>query len=269
MVFGKGDSVGVRRGGVRWLLDLKEGIDFSIYLLGGFEPGTLRLYKTVVATYRPQVVFDIGANVGAHTLPLANLVAGYGGRVYAFEPTRWAYEKLLVNIQLNPDLAGHIVPIQAMLVAHDNEAVEPSIYSSWPLSDSSDLHPVHRGQSMSTSGASAIPLDHVVKEQKLERLDFIKLDVDGHEPEVLTGGWASIEAYKPIVMMEWSPHLFEDRPDVMHDALNRFLTLGYSVLDGSRGMDIRGGAAMLDEMTPAGGSMNIMLIPRSRMIQAG
>jgi hypothetical protein len=40
-------SVRVKRGGIQWLLDLKEGIDFSIYILGGFEPSTLRLYLCI------------------------------------------------------------------------------------------------------------------------------------------------------------------------------------------------------------------------------
>ena len=37
---GLSDSAIVKRGGIRWSLDLSEGIDFSIYLLGGFEPNT-------------------------------------------------------------------------------------------------------------------------------------------------------------------------------------------------------------------------------------
>ena len=53
---------------INWRLDLLEGID----LLGSFEPLTVRAYRGIV---RPgDTVLDIGANVGAHTLPLAQLV---------------------------------------------------------------------------------------------------------------------------------------------------------------------------------------------------
>jgi hypothetical protein len=59
---GKSKSAIVRRGGICWDLDLSEGIDFSIYLLGAFEPGTA---KTLQELVKPgDVVFDIGANIG-------------------------------------------------------------------------------------------------------------------------------------------------------------------------------------------------------------
>ncbi len=103
---GKDDHVEVKRGGVTWNLDLHEGIDFSIFLLGGFERGTLRLYTQLLGRERCEVVLDIGANIGAHTLPLAQLVVPKGGKVYAFEPTVYAYGKLLENIALNPSIGG-------------------------------------------------------------------------------------------------------------------------------------------------------------------
>ena len=62
--------------GIRYHLDLNEGIDFSIYLLGSFEPGTQRTLQKLV---KPgDVVFDIGANIGAHTLSMAQSVGDSG-----------------------------------------------------------------------------------------------------------------------------------------------------------------------------------------------
>ena len=78
---GRGPSTQVTRQGIRWAQDLREGIDFSIWLLGSFEPETVRCYQRLI---RPgDVVLDIGANIGAHTLPLARAVgpSGPGPRV--------------------------------------------------------------------------------------------------------------------------------------------------------------------------------------------
>jgi tRNA G37 N-methylase Trm5 len=84
-VLGKSDHAVIRRNGITWELDLQEGIDFSIFLFGGFELATLRLYDSIL---RPgDIVLDVGANIGAHTLPFARLV-GKDARVYAFEPTQ-------------------------------------------------------------------------------------------------------------------------------------------------------------------------------------
>src|SRR5271165_1711624 len=68
-----------KRRGIEWDLDLDEGIDLSIYLLGAYEPSMLRAYSSVIRT--GDVVFDVGANIGAHTLHFARLV-GPTGRVF-------------------------------------------------------------------------------------------------------------------------------------------------------------------------------------------
>src|SRR5580692_6023609 len=96
-IVGKNDGVEVERRGLRWALDLGEGIDFSIYLLGAFEPGTQATLKKLVKS--GDVVFDIGANVGAHTLGIAQSVGG-SGKVYAFEPADFAFAKLKRNLAL-------------------------------------------------------------------------------------------------------------------------------------------------------------------------
>lgn len=73
---GGGDKVIIRRRGILWDLDLNEGIDFAIYLLGGFELRTLQLYKKIIRS--GNIVIDIGANIGAHTMPFAQLVGRLG-----------------------------------------------------------------------------------------------------------------------------------------------------------------------------------------------
>lgn len=88
---GLGPSLRCSRGGVEWELDIREGIDFSIFLLGSFEPSTSKALARLVQT--GDYVIDIGANIGAHTLPLAARV-GNNGKVIAFEPTEYAFLKL-------------------------------------------------------------------------------------------------------------------------------------------------------------------------------
>src|SRR5271166_1677150 len=142
-LLGKNDSAIVERDGIRYHLDLNEGIDFSIYLLGAFEPGTQKTLQELVKS--GDVVFDIGANIGAHTLGIAKSV-GSSGRVYAFEPADFAFAKLKRNLALNPELEVRTQAQQILLAASSNGKSEQEIYASWPLESDGSVHPKHRGR---------------------------------------------------------------------------------------------------------------------------
>lgn len=218
-VFGLSSEIKAVRGGVHWQLDLREGIDFSIYLLGGFEPATLALYRRLVSP--GDYVLDVGANIGSHTLPLALLV-GSTGKVLAFEPTRFAVEKLRANAALNPDLQSHVEAHQLLLAGASTDEVPPAIYSSWPLIEAENVHAQHRGQLMSTEGARAVTLDGFLAERQLAHVDFIKIDVDGNEPAVLRGALETIQSHRPKILMEIAPYLFDDAPEQFHWMLSIF-----------------------------------------------
>src|SRR5260370_653679 len=167
---GKDHRATVRRGGLRWSLDLNEGIDFSIYLLGAFERSTVSTLRKLV---KPgDTVFDIGANIGAHTLGLARSV-GASGHVLAFEPADFAFAKLKRNLALNPDLAARTRAEQIMLSATPSGQPQEKIYASWPLETDVTIHPKHRGRLVSTQDASVDTLDHFVAHQTINGLDLI------------------------------------------------------------------------------------------------
>src|SRR5271169_4509567 len=155
-LFGLTSEVVVTRRGVTWSVNLKAGIDLAIYILGGFELRTLRRYAQLIK--EGNIVLDIGANVGAHTLPLAQLV-GPSGKVFSFEPTAFAFAKQQTNIALNPQLKSRISAHQMMLMATDTDPLPESVYSSWPLEAADDLHNEHHGRLMETDGAIKGTLD--------------------------------------------------------------------------------------------------------------
>jgi FkbM family methyltransferase len=254
-VLGKSDRAVIRRNGITWELDLQEGIDFSIFLFGGFELATLRMYGSIV---RPgDIVLDIGANIGAHTLPFARLV-GKDGRVYAFEPTQYAFEKLRRNVNANPAISSRIEIVHAMLVSADHNSIAPQIYSSWPLRNEEGLHKQHRGKLMSTADAAAITLDEFVERGAINRIDFVKLDVDGNEADVLAGAVSTISRLRPRVLMEWAPYLFERKAAVMDKKLSNFINLGYCPKEPTGRRALPKDLEALNAMAPKNGSMNVL-----------
>jgi FkbM family methyltransferase len=246
-----------RRHGLAWSLDLAEGIDLSIYLLGRFEPSTVRLYSRLV---KPgDTVLDIGANIGAHTLPLAELV-GARGRVVAFEPTGYALRKMRANIDLNPGLATRISVQQVMLIADGGKPLATRLYSSWPLVEvAGEVHQDHQGQLMDTGGAVAMTLDEALRRLDVRAVDFIKMDVDGHEYGVLRGGKATLAAHKPPILMELAPYLFDPASRELEGMLELLEGCGYSMADAATHKSLPFDPARLRKMIPAGQSCNVLL----------
>lgn len=255
-VVGLGPETQVTRNGARFALDLREGIDFSIWLLGTFEPETVRCYRQLL---RPgDVVLDIGANVGAHTLFLARAV-GEAGRVVAIEPTDYAFAKLSANCALNPELAKRIQCLQAMLVASEDGALEtPQLYSSWPLAEEPGLHGLHQGRLMTTSGARARTLDSLVRGLGLDRVDCIKLDIDGFECGMIRGAGEVLERWHPTIVMELAPYALREQGESLHALLGLLTGHRYALFDMESGEALSPDAAVLEARIPPGASWNVL-----------
>lgn len=255
-LFGCSTNVIVHRRGISWSLNLHEGIDFAIYLLGGFEVRTLRRYTELVQ--EGDVVLDIGANIGAHTLPLAQLV-GQRGKVYSFEPTDYAFKKQQVNIALNMNLAPRIHAQQMMLVATESDTLPGSVYSSWPLTgEIQDLDGQHHGRLMGTQGAVQETLDNFIKLKGVERVNFIKLDVDGNESDVLAGATRTLQLHKPKIILELAPYVYEDKPEKFDLIFSLLRNLNYKLRDASTGNDFPLDPEVARKLIPKGGGVNVI-----------
>lgn len=211
--------------GIKYLLDLREGIDFYIYLFGAFEPEIVRAYSKLLSN--GSIVLDIGANIGAHTLPLSSCVQP-NGQIFAIEPTDFAFSKLKKNVVRNPSLSASIVLSQSMFVPSKEYKLSEFIYSSWPLSGGgTNLDPDHCGALKSTSGANVVTLDDYVELNGIARVDLIKLDVDGNELNVIKGGLSTLHSCKPFIIMEFAPFVFKNCMTTFDEIVDLLSGLGY------------------------------------------
>jgi len=245
-----------KRSGIKWHLDLREGIDFAIYLLGAFERSTQRVYRNQL---KPgAVVFDIGANIGAHTLPMAQLV-GSAGCIHAFEATAYAVGKLRGNLNLNPDLQSRVVVHHALLTDGKDTGSETEIYSSWPLHGGSQgLHPQHRGRLQAIATEDSYSLDQFFQSEMPSRLDFIKLDVDGHEWPILQGMSTLLDRFRPVILFELAP----DYCGVPARELLEFFVLKQYKLQAVGDVhNTMSDSVQLLERIPSGGSINVIARP--------
>jgi FkbM family methyltransferase len=146
------------------------------------------------------VAIDAGANLGIYTAVTARLV-GATGRVYAFEPGERAHALLRENLALNG-----LDQVETFTTALSDRQGSARLYAhTWgPVSFS--LGNIQQA----LQGFEIVPtttLDLFAQEHRLDRLDFLKIDVEGAEELVLAGGRELIARTRPVVLFEVSARL--------------------------------------------------------------
>jgi FkbM family methyltransferase len=217
--------------GIHYELDLTEVIDAAIFYSDSREPATSKALATLC---KPgDIIFDIGANVGSHTLPIAKTV-GSTGKVYAFEPVPWALNKLQRNISLNTFNNIIVEPI-ALSDAPDDNA-EFSLRASFKTTSQI---PVNADGNLNENWWNACEkvkvkvetIDNFVKENKIKKVDLFKLDVDGFEAKVINGATKVLNEYEPIIIMELAPSWIAAKGDDVNAVINSLTSIGYSFYD--------------------------------------
>ncbi len=146
---------------------------------------------------RDGVVIDAGANIGLVTLGLAPLVPL--GRIHAFEPGTMAFRCLQANLADDPlanatphNLALADAPGTLTLHEHPVSASASQVVTS-----------AHIGAAgMPLRQVQATTVDAFIAQAGLNRLDLLKIDVEGFEPEVLAGAVGALGRFNPVVAME-------------------------------------------------------------------
>jgi FkbM family methyltransferase len=162
------------------------GRSFTEY--GEYSEGEIDVFRQCL---RPgDVALDIGANLGAHTLPLAQLV-GPSGAVFAFEPQRILFQILCGNVALNEIPNVHALPV-ALGRAAGRTKVPALDYRG-----ASNFGGVSLGAAQGED-VTVVTLDQL----ELARARLIKIDVEGMELEVLAGAKATLARCRPILYVE-------------------------------------------------------------------
>lgn len=251
----------VKRGGLIWNLDLKEGIDFCLFATGAYEPEVLNTYSKMIK--KDSIVLDIGANIGAHTLHMAKLL-GKNGHLYAFEPTNYAYKKLISNLKLNEVISKKVTAYKAFLTREISAELPELISSSWDISmpiDHRDRNPFDKGFPHSTLGAEVMTLDRWASDNNINKLDLIKLDVDGFEVDVLKGGKETIKKLRPKLLLELSPINFKSDIVNFSDQIQTLKDLNYRICD-IYGSDIPLDTKYLEKWIPYGTLFSVIATPK-------
>ena len=225
-IFKKDTNIITTRRGIKYSLDLTEGIDLSVYLFGGFQN---HLFSPRIRLKDDDAILDVGANCGVISLNFAKRYSK--STVYSFEPTDFAYNKLLTNLELNKDSIKNVIPVKAFISDIDKGINNFDIYSSWKVDniDKENAHPTHLGIKKSATDVPAFKIDTFVKEQKINKAGFIKIDTDGYEWGVLNGAVETINRDRPYLIFEVGGYLLDEKKISFESFINFFHEKNYTL----------------------------------------
>ena len=186
------------------------GVGYQLLEAGAYEAIEVELGAQLLELRRRYhgdgvLALDCGANIGAYTVEWANSMTGWGS-VMAIEPQERVYYALAGNVALNN--CFNAVAMHAAVGAENGVVMVPALNYLTPSSfgnlelrqqDGNE----YIGQDVDYSAQNGVPVQKIaIDTLDLQRVDLIKLDIEGMEMEALAGAARTIERCQPIVLVE-------------------------------------------------------------------
>lgn len=166
------------------------------------------------------LILDIGANIGWYSILFSKKFPQ--ATIYSFEPIHETYKYLITNLMLNK--ANNVFPLNIGISEKDSF----STYYYFPEGSvlASERNLIECSKAKKTT-CKVTSLDTFINEQNINKIDFIKCDIEGAELSAITGGIHAIKRFLPIMLIElferWTLQFGYHPNDVIH-LLNQ---LGY------------------------------------------
>lgn len=203
----------VTRDGITYDLDLSDYVEWTIYW------GVERTEKAALfdLANHGDVALDIGTNVGEVLMNLARRV-GTTGQVIGFEPNPTTLAKCRHNLSLN-----HFSNVEVHKVALGDSPGEAMLG-----------HPQGMNAGADRIGSSGVPVQVTTLDafgDRLDRVDLIKIDVEGFDLKVLRGGEKLIERFHPVLFIEFCDANLREQGDSTADLIRWLKEHGYEITD--------------------------------------
>lgn len=202
-------------------------------LSAGLYPDSLcdRLVQTSVceiarASGTPAVIVDAGANIGEWSRSLSRILtdAGVAHRIHAVEPFPETYATLVQNLR-SWNLEGIVKPFHGAL---SSARGEHTFYSLGANIGQNSLHPIPGMEARTAqSSVSCYPLDDLLESLGERELNYLKIDTEGHDLDVLHGASKLLAAGRvPLLQFEYN-HRWVVSRHFLRDAFEFLMPFGY------------------------------------------
>lgn len=196
----------------------------SVFVTGRYEPNEFYLLTKVL---KPGTTFiDIGANMGLYTLFAASRV-GETGRVVAIEPSAREMKILESNVKQNG--LGNVRLRQIALSDRDSEV--ELLVAGLENSGHNTLGAFGYNTALDhKERVRAVCLDELVQSEEIERVDVVKMDIEGAELAALRGAPETLARFHPLLLVELSDRALEHQHATSCDVLDLLAQHGYRLL---------------------------------------
>jgi len=224
------------------LVDGDDLITQSIKKSGVWAKKEQLICEAFVVGLRNFSILDIGANLGAFSVPIAQKISSSGGKIYSFEPQRIVFQQLCANLFINQ--IDNAFVYNKALGSFSGELELPEIdyeksnnIGGFSVDDTiRTLIGDEAEQGRTGTKNSYKDIFYSVSVCKLDQISidapiaFIKLDVEGYELEVLMGARTTLDKhqYPPVLFEVWGDK-FSWSAKMAEDLFNFFESLGYQI----------------------------------------
>ncbi|HWV35818.1 MAG TPA: FkbM family methyltransferase [Thermomicrobiales bacterium] len=210
-------------GRVRFTFEFDLDPDVRAMWLGRYEVPIVRLLRRYL---HPGATFvDVGANIGYISAQAANLVQ-HAGSVIALEPVLRYHARLERLARANPGFGIHPIRVAAG-AAPGHAAIRVSGASNIGYNSMTPGW-VPEDKLESVEEVEVRPLDQILSELDVQRLDVLKIDTEGFELPVIEGARESITRFKPVIIVEITPSATINHGRNLHYLADLVRGLGYS-----------------------------------------
>jgi FkbM family methyltransferase len=172
------------------------------------------------------VIIDIGAHIGLFSV-IASQVTGKNGKVYAFEPAPSTYQLLQKTLSIN----HNEMVIETFQKAVGKETGKITFFVSDGQADNGNsLVNYKEDRPLHGIDVAVTSVDAFVKEKKISKLDFIKIDVEGAEYDTLRGTAETLQNLRPVCIVAIHPEPIKAKGDRLEDIYDFIISQRYRIM---------------------------------------
>jgi FkbM family methyltransferase len=223
---GSAGSVTIRRAGVAWAVQGHDLNEFAIAVRPNHSSLISNALDKEIALHNYKVLWDIGANIGAISLPLLAKHSGLSSIL--FEPSAEVAGRLVRNLSINPDLLGRAKIMNVAL--SDGEGLTEFYVSNEPFNSGTAGLGFSHNRFRFPVNVQAYTGDSLIAAGKCSAPHLIKIDVEGFEINVFRGLRQTLAKYHPPIVFEHSLYRLRERGSPADEVTGFLKSMGYAVL---------------------------------------